>query len=106
VTLHDADDRPGFFRQTRVLIPRAHKNVYRNYPVLLGLVAQGTVLGLIMGFTFWRLPEVRLAQTCNQYIADNQDPTGIQSLKNLSFQLVPSVFYLQQVFCEPLCYLV
>jgi hypothetical protein len=58
--LHDTDARPGFFRQTRVLIPRAHKNVYRNYPVLLGLVAQGTVLGLIMGFTFFRLPDVRV----------------------------------------------
>lgn len=27
-----------------------------------------------------------------------QTPTGIQSLKNLSFQLIPGVFYLQQVF--------
>lgn len=33
-------------------------------------------------------------------VADWQDPTGIQSLKNLCFQLVPSVFYLQQVFCK------
>jgi hypothetical protein len=29
-----------------------------------------------------------------------QNPTGIQSLKNLSFQIIPSVFYLQQVFCK------
>lgn len=27
-----------------------------------------------------------------------QTPQGIQSLKNFSFQLVPAVFYLQQVF--------
>lgn len=31
-----------------------------------------------------------------------QTPTGIQSLKNLSFQLIPGVFYLQQVFCKSL----
>ncbi|KAL7419907.1 hypothetical protein Q5752_005823 [Cryptotrichosporon argae] len=75
--------RPGFWRQTAVLTARAHKNVYRNVPTVVGFVAQGIILGVIIGLTYYQLPET---------------PTGIQSLKNLSFQLIPGVFYLQQVF--------
>lgn len=75
--------RPGFWGQTRVLTARAHRNVYRNVPQLIGLAMQGIILGVIVGVTYVNLPET---------------PTGIQSLKNVSFQLVPSVFYLQQVF--------
>lgn len=75
--------RPGFWGQTRVLTARAHRNVYRNVPQLIGLALQGIILGVIVGVTYVNLPET---------------PTGIQSLKNVSFQLVPSVFYLQQVF--------
>ncbi|KAK4686772.1 hypothetical protein P7C73_g3345, partial [Tremellales sp. Uapishka_1] len=67
--------RPGFFRQTRVLTARAHRNVYRNIPLLIGFMLQAIILGVIIG-----------------------TPTGIQSLKNLSYQLIPGVFYLQQVF--------
>ncbi|TXT10968.1 hypothetical protein VHUM_01719 [Vanrija humicola] len=75
--------RPGFWKQTRVLTSRAHRNVYRNFPTVLGLMFQGLVLGVIVGATYYKLPE---------------NPTGIQSMKNLSFQLIPGVFYLQQVF--------
>jgi ABC-type multidrug transport system ATPase subunit len=75
--------RPGFFLQTRVLTARAHRNVYRNLPQVIGLAMQGIILGVIVGVTYANLPDT---------------PTGIQSLKNLSFQMVPGVFYLQQVF--------
>ncbi|EIW69228.1 hypothetical protein TREMEDRAFT_31078 [Tremella mesenterica DSM 1558] len=75
--------RPGFSKQTRVLLARAHKNVYRNIPQLIGLLCQAILLGVIMGVTFYQLPDT---------------PTGIQSLKNLTFQFIPGVLYLQQVF--------
>ncbi|BEI93776.1 uncharacterized protein CcaverHIS019_0602350 [Cutaneotrichosporon cavernicola] len=75
--------RPGFLLQTRVLTARAHRNVYRNLPILVGLLLQGTVLGVFMGVTYANIPDT---------------PTGVQSLKNLSFQMIPGVFYLQQVF--------
>ncbi|ORY27652.1 P-loop containing nucleoside triphosphate hydrolase protein [Naematelia encephala] len=75
--------RPGWIRQTRVIMARAHKNVYRNVPQLIGFAIQSILLGVIIGLTFFQLPDT---------------PTGIQSLKNLSFQLIPGVFYLQQVF--------
>ncbi|WWC59875.1 uncharacterized protein I303_102437 [Kwoniella dejecticola CBS 10117] len=81
----DAKDerRPGLVKQTIVLTARAHRNVYRNVPQLVGFAVQAVLLGVIIGVTYYRLPET---------------PTGIQSLKNLSFQLIPGVFYLQQVF--------
>ncbi|WVR04136.1 hypothetical protein IAU60_001135 [Kwoniella sp. DSM 27419] len=81
----DARDekRPGSWKQTVVLTARAHRNVYRNVPQLVGFIGQAVILGVIIGVTYYRLPET---------------PTGIQSLKNLSFQLIPGVFYLQQVF--------
>lgn len=82
-TEHADQKRPGFFAQTRVLTARAHKNVYRNVPQLVGLIAQGIILGVVIGVTYAQLPDT---------------PTGIQSLKNISFQLIPAVFYLQQVF--------
>ncbi|WWC68886.1 uncharacterized protein I206_102822 [Kwoniella pini CBS 10737] len=77
------EKRPGLVKQTIVLTARAHRNVYRNVPQLVGFAVQAVVLGVIIGVTYYRLPET---------------PTGIQSLKNLSFQLIPGVFYLQQVF--------
>lgn len=55
---HEDQRRPGFLRQTKVLSARAHRNVYRNTPQLFGLLGQAVVLGLIYGFTFYRLPEV------------------------------------------------
>ncbi|WRT65356.1 uncharacterized protein IL334_002299 [Kwoniella shivajii] len=81
----DARDerRPGLWKQTMVLTARAHRNVYRNIPQLVGFAVQAVLLGVIIGITYYRLPET---------------PTGVQSLKNLSFQLIPGVFYLQQVF--------
>ncbi|WVF67064.1 hypothetical protein IAT40_001808 [Kwoniella sp. CBS 6097] len=84
-SVFDAKDekRPGLWKQTVVLTARAHRNVYRNSPQLIGFVVQAIVLGVIIGLTYFQLPET---------------PTGIQSLKNLSFQLIPGVFYLQQVF--------
>lgn len=54
--------RPGFFRQTNVLIARAHKNVYRNFAQLGGLIVQGIILGVIIGATYYQLPEVSLFQ--------------------------------------------
>ncbi|ODN87104.1 ABC transporter [Cryptococcus wingfieldii CBS 7118] len=75
--------RPGIWKQTTVLTVRAHKNVYRNVPQLVGFGLQAVLLGVIIGTTYYRLSET---------------PTGVQSLKNLSFQLIPGVFYLQQVF--------
>ncbi|OXG32398.1 ABC transporter family protein [Cryptococcus neoformans Bt120] len=77
------EQRPGLWKQTRVLTARAHRNVYRNVPQLVGFAMQAVLLGVIIGVTYYQLPET---------------PTGIQSLKNLSFQLIPGVFYLQQVF--------
>ncbi|KIR40028.1 ABC transporter [Cryptococcus deuterogattii 99/473] len=77
------EQRPGLWKQTRVLTARAHRNVYRNVPQLVGFAIQAVLLGVIIGITYYQLPET---------------PTGIQSLKNLSFQLIPGVFYLQQVF--------
>ncbi|ORX36262.1 P-loop containing nucleoside triphosphate hydrolase protein [Kockovaella imperatae] len=75
--------RAGFFRQTAVLTSRAHKSVYRNYVLLVGFLTQAVVLGLVIGLNFYQLPAT---------------PTGIQSLKNLTFQLIPGVFYLTSVF--------
>ncbi|GMK58369.1 hypothetical protein CspeluHIS016_0504010 [Cutaneotrichosporon spelunceum] len=88
IELHGVDrqseaKRPGFLLQTRVLTARAHRNVYRNVPTLAGLLLQGIVLGVLMGVTYANIQDT---------------PTGIQSLKNLSFQIIPGVFYLQQVF--------
>lgn len=60
-----SEKRPGFIRQTRVLIARAHKNVFRNFAQLAGLIAQGAILGVIMGLTYYQLPEVcSQAQVC------------------------------------------
>lgn len=50
--------RPGFWLQTAVLTTRAHKNVYRNIPVIAGLIMQGVLLGVFIGVTFANLPEV------------------------------------------------
>ncbi|WVQ83463.1 hypothetical protein IAT38_005604 [Cryptococcus sp. DSM 104549] len=77
------EQRPGMWKQTVVLTARAHRNVYRNVPQLVGFMVQAVLLGVIIGITYYRLPDT---------------PTGVQSLKNLSFQLIPGVFYLQQVF--------
>lgn len=51
--------RPGMLKQTRVLIARSHKRVYRNYILMVGLVAQGIILGVMVGVTYYQLPEVR-----------------------------------------------
>ena len=91
--------RPGFWRQTTVLTARAHRNVYRNVPQLIGFTGQAIALGLIIGLTYYQLPEVSSSRTTVYHVDNQQTPTGIQSLKNLSFQLVPGAFYLQQVFC-------
>ena len=50
--------RPGMWKQTRVLIARSHKRVYRNYILMVGLVAQGIILGVMVGVTYYQLPEV------------------------------------------------
>jgi hypothetical protein len=50
--------RPGFWKQTKVLTARAHRNVYRNVPQLVGYGFQALVLGFIIGMTFYQLPDV------------------------------------------------
>ena len=59
--LVDPEDqrRPGFWRQTRVLTGRSHRSVYRNVPQLVGYLVQAVLLGVIIGVTYYRLPEVR-----------------------------------------------
>lgn len=74
--------RPNVMQQTAILIPRATKNMLRGYPELVGHFVQGVVLGLLMGITFWRL---------------KGQPSDIQSLKTLCFQIVPVYAYLSQV---------
>lgn len=60
-TLTNTEDqkRPGFWLQTRVLTSRANRSVYRNVPVIAGLIAQGIILGVFIGVTYADLPEVR-----------------------------------------------
>jgi hypothetical protein len=60
-TMEEAKDerRPGWWRQTKVLTVRAHKNVYRNVPQLVGFAIQAIMLGVIIGLTYLDLPEVR-----------------------------------------------
>lgn len=50
--------RPGFWLQTAVLTARAHKSVYRNLPIVLGLIIQGILLGVFIGVVFYKLPPV------------------------------------------------
>ncbi|CDZ97680.1 Pleiotropic drug resistance proteins (PDR1-15), ABC superfamily [Phaffia rhodozyma] len=79
----EGSNRPGWWLQTGVLTKRAHLNVYRNWSQLIGFAVQAIVIGALMGFTFFRLGET---------VAD------VQSMKNISFQLVPAYFYLTQVY--------
>lgn len=60
VLTHDAVDqkRPAFWVQTQVLTSRAHRNVYRNIPTIAGLIAQGVMLGIVVGVTYIKLPPV------------------------------------------------
>ena len=69
-------------RRNAALLARASKNAYRAYPELVGHFLQGIVLGVLMGLTFFQLGE---------------QPSDIQSLKTLSFQLVPVYGYMTQV---------
>lgn len=55
--------RPGWWRQTKVLTVRAHKNVYRNVPQLVGFAIQAIMLGVIIGLTYLDLPEVSRKQS-------------------------------------------
>ncbi|GJE89059.1 P-loop containing nucleoside triphosphate hydrolase protein [Phanerochaete sordida] len=67
---------------TFALASRASKNAYRAYQELFGHLLQGFTLGVLMGLTFFHLGE---------------QPNDIQSLKTLSFQLVPVYGYVTQV---------
>jgi hypothetical protein len=66
ITSHRGDDaitsrdekRPGMWKQTRVLLARSHKRVYRNYVLMVGLVVQGIILGVMVGVAYYQLPEV------------------------------------------------
>jgi len=46
------------WKQTRVLLARSHKRVYRNYVLMVGLVGQGIILGVMVGVAYYQLPEV------------------------------------------------
>lgn len=74
--------RPNVLQQTAILLPRATKNMLRGYPELVGHFVQAVILGLLMGITFWQLKE---------------QPSDIQSLKTLAFQVVPVYAYMSQV---------
>ncbi|KAG8923585.1 hypothetical protein FRC00_006062 [Tulasnella sp. 408] len=65
--------RIGILRQTAVLLSRATKDVSRNYGLMLAFTLQSIILGAILGFAFFRLPE---------------DPSGIQSLKYCNTDLI------------------
>ena len=52
------EKRPGMWKQTRVLLARSHKRVYRNYILMVGLVGQGIILGVMVGVAYYQLPEV------------------------------------------------
>ena len=66
ITSHHGEDvsasrdekRPGMWKQTRVLLARSHKRVYRNYVLMVGLVGQGIILGVMVGVAYYQLPEV------------------------------------------------
>jgi hypothetical protein len=46
------------WKQTRVLLARSHKRVYRDYVLMVGLVGQGIILGVMVGVAYYQLPEV------------------------------------------------
>ncbi|KAG8951402.1 hypothetical protein FRC04_006173 [Tulasnella sp. 424] len=75
--------RIGILKQTAVLLSRATKDVSRNYGLMLAFTLQSIILGAILGFAFFRLPE---------------DPSGIQSLKTLSLQHLPYFTYLTLIY--------
>lgn len=76
------DLRPNALQQSLILLPRAFKNTYRAYPELVGHFLQALILGIVVGITYFQLPP---------------SPSGIQSLKTVSFQLLPVFAYLSQV---------
>lgn len=75
--------RARFPNQVALLIRRNHIDVYRNYPLLLAFLFQSVLTALVTGLAFYNLQE---------------NPTDIQSLKTLTYQMCPIYFYLVQVF--------
>lgn len=75
--------RARFPNQVILLIRRNHIDVYRNYPLLLAFLFQSVLTALVTGLAFYNLQE---------------NPTDIQSLKTLTYQMCPIYFYLVQVF--------
>jgi hypothetical protein len=59
-SIEDARDeqRPGHWRQIKVLTVRAYTNVFRNVRQLVGFAVQAVLLGVIFGLTYFQLPEV------------------------------------------------
>lgn len=74
--------RPNVLQQAVILVPRASRNMIRGYPELTGHILQAVILGLLMGITFFQL---------------GGQPNDIQSLKTLTFQVVPVYGYMTQV---------
>lgn len=75
-------DNAGSVLRATALLHRAAQSAYRSHAELVGHLLQGIVLGLLTGLTFFRLGE---------------QPNDIQSLKTLSFQLVPVYGYMTLV---------
>ncbi|KAF8310725.1 P-loop containing nucleoside triphosphate hydrolase protein [Clavulina sp. PMI_390] len=78
-----SDKRPGWGLQTSILTQRATSNVMRNLGQSFGLAFQAIGLGIVMGVTFYQIPE---------------NPSGIQSLKTLAYQQAPCYFYLTLIY--------
>ncbi|KAI0685355.1 P-loop containing nucleoside triphosphate hydrolase protein [Cytidiella melzeri] len=74
--------RHNTLQQTFILSPRSFKNMWRAFPELIGHFLQAIILGILMGITFYQL---------------GSSPADIQSLKTLSFQVVPVYGYMSQV---------
>ncbi|SCV69195.1 BQ2448_2215 [Microbotryum intermedium] len=73
------DARPGWIAQTGYLTVRGLRNVSRNYGQSLGFLAQAIIIGVVDGLAFYRPPET---------------PSGIQSIKTVVFQSIPTFVYL------------
>jgi hypothetical protein len=73
--------RANFPNQIFILLRRNHVDVYRNYPLLIAFLMQSVLTSIVVGLAFYDLQE---------------NPTDIQSLKTLTYQMVPIYFYLSK----------
>jgi hypothetical protein len=89
--------RPNVLQQTRILVPRAMKNMMRGYPELIGHFLQAVILGILMG-AWDSLYKLSLAHGLVgiTFFRLGEQPSDIQSLKTLAFQSVPVYSYMTQ----------